>query len=149
MDEPIDEEQKDLFHYSNLAKSLAFSICQKSFENSYSIGISSPWGTGKSSFLNLLKKELGEYDNIIIVDFNPRSSANVDCIQADFLSLLASTLAPFHTGMKSAVKDYMEDINVLSSDTSLAKSLGWFIFKTQLIAGINSKWEYLILGRKL
>lgn len=124
LDEPIDEEQKDLFHYSNLAKSLAFSICQKSFENSYSIGISSPWGTGKSSFLNLLKKELGEYDNIIIVDFNPRSSANVDCIQADFLSLLASTLAPFHTGMKSAVKDYMEDINVLSSDTSLAKIIG-------------------------
>lgn len=124
VDEPIRSSKEDLFHYSKLAKSLAYTIQSKPFLHSYSIGIRSPWGAGKTSFLNLLKKELTVIDDIVVVEFNARASANVECIQGDFLSLLASTLAPFHTGMKSVVQDYMSDLNLLVADTPWAKLLG-------------------------
>lgn len=124
LDEPIDRENKDLLHYAELARSISCSISQKSFPNSYSIGINSPWGTGKSSFFNLLKLNLKKIPDVVVVDFNARSSANVNCIQADFLSALATALSPFHIGMKSAVKDYMEDLNVLADGTPWGKFLG-------------------------
>ena len=124
LDEPIGYENNDLLHYADLARSLSCSIRQKSFPNSYSIGINSPWGTGKSSFLNLLKLNLKKVSDVIVVDFNARSSANVNCIQMDFLSTLATALSPFHTGMKSVMKDYMEDLSVLADGTSWGKFLG-------------------------
>ena len=124
LDEPIVYENNDLLHYAELARSLSCSIKQKSFPNSYSIGINSPWGTGKSSFLNLLKLNLKKVSDVIVVDFNARSSANVNCIQMDFLSILATTLSPFHTGMKSVMKDYMEALSVLADGTSWGKFLG-------------------------
>lgn len=124
LDEPIVYENNDLLHYAELARSLSCSIRQKSFPNSYSIGINSPWGTGKSSFLNLLKLNLKKVPDVIVVDFNARSSANVNCIQMDFLSILATTLSPFHTGMKSVMKDYMEALSVLADGTSWGKFLG-------------------------
>lgn len=124
LDEPIVYENNDLLHYAELARSLSCSIRQKSFPNSYSIGINSPWGTGKSSFLNLLKLNLKKVSDVIVVDFNARSSANVNCIQMDFLSILATTLSPFHTGMKSVMKDYMEALSVLADGTSWGKFLG-------------------------
>lgn len=124
LDEPIGCENNDLLHYTELARSLSCSIRQKSFPNSYSIGINSPWGTGKSSFLNLLKLNLKKVSDVIVVDFNARSSVNVNCIQMDFLSALATALSPFHTGMKSFMKDYMEDLSVLADGTSWGKFLG-------------------------
>lgn len=124
LDEPIGNSNEDLFHYTTLARSLTSTILSKSFLHSYSIGISSSWGTGKSSFLNLLKKELSKDEDVLIVEFNARASTNVDCIQADFLSLLASELSQFHTGMKSVVKEYMADLNVLSADTPWEKIFG-------------------------
>lgn len=124
LDEPIGCENNDLLHYTELARSLSCSIRQKSFPNSYSIGINSPWGTGKSSFFNLLKLNLKKVPDVIVVDFNARSSANVNCIQMDFLSTLATALSPFHTGMKSFMKDYMEDLSVLADGTSWGKLLG-------------------------
>lgn len=124
LDEPIVYENNDLLHYAELARSLSCSIRQKSFPNSYSIGINSPWGTGKSSFLNLLKLNLKKVSDVIVVDFNARASVNVNCIQMDFLSTLATSLSPFHTGMKSVMKDYMEDLSVLADDTSWGKFLG-------------------------
>ena len=124
LDEPISCENNDLLHYTELARSLSCSIRQKSFPNSYSIGINSPWGTGKSSFFNLLKLNLKKVPDVIVVDFNARSSANVNCIQMDFLSTLATALSPFHTGMKSFMKDYMEDLRVLADGTSWGKFLG-------------------------
>lgn len=124
IDDPIDRSKEDLFTYSVLSKRLAYSIKKRIFDKSYSIGISAPWGNGKSSFLNLLRKELVVDKNIIVIDFNARASASVDCIQSDFLSILASKLSLYHTGMKSTVKEYMDDINVLANDTLWMKLIG-------------------------
>ena len=129
LDEPITGSRYDLFKYTGLAKRLAYTIDKKTFDKSYSIGINSPWGAGKSSFLNLLREELSLIQNTIVVDFNARASANVSCIQSDFLSILATALSPYHTGMKSTIKDYMADINVLANDTPWMKFLGLFHVK--------------------
>lgn len=99
MDEPINDTKDDLFRYAGLARSLAHTIRINSFDKSYCIGINAPWGKGKSSFLNLLRNELLEDAGILVVNFNPRASVNVNSIQSDFLSTLASSLSLYHTGI--------------------------------------------------
>ena len=124
LDEPINDTKDDLFRYAGLARSLAHTIRINSFDKSYCIGINAPWGKGKSSFLNLLRNELLEDAGILVVNFNPRASVNVNSIQSDFLSTLASSLSLYHTGMKSNMKDYIEDLNILADNTPWMKMLG-------------------------
>lgn len=149
LDEPIENTEEDLFHYTTLARSLTSTILSKSFSHSYSIGITSSWGTGKSSFLNLLKKELSKSEDVLIVEFNARASADVECIQADFLSLLASELSQFHTGMKSVVKEYMADLNVLSVDTPWEKLFGVLHVKDAADSRAKLQEGITAIGKKI
>lgn len=123
-DEPVCNVKYDRYHFAEFAKRLSATIRQREFTDSYSIGITAPWGAGKTSMLNFLRDDLLQYNDVIIIDFNARVSANVNCIQSDFLSIIATQLSQYHTGMKSVVKDYMEDLNVLARDTIWSKVLG-------------------------
>lgn len=149
LDEPIDSKKDDLFRYSVLAKRLAYTIKEKAFSKSYSIGVSAPWGSGKSSFLNLLRTELVNIPNIIVIDFNARSSATAACIQSDFLSILASSLSPYHTGMKSTIKEYMDDINVLANDTPWMKLIGLVDIKDATNSRVKLQEGISSIGKKL
>lgn len=149
LDEPIRNTKEDLFQYTILARSLTSTILSKFFSHSYSIGITSSWGAGKSSFLNLLKNELARNNDILVVEFNARASANIDSIQADFLSLLASVLSPFHTGMKSVVKEYMADLNVLSADTPWEKLFGALHIKDATDSREKLQKGIVAIGKKI
>lgn len=88
-------------------------------DSSYSIGIVSEWGTGKTSFMNMVKEKLQtDYkDQWIIVDVNPLSSKNAECIQSDFLNAIRESLARYHSGMSGLFGKY---IKCLELDTKLS-----------------------------
>ena len=70
-DLPIDKVKSDSLKRDNIAKELAIKIKNTSIEKkAFSIGVESPWGEGKTSFLNLLCKHFEDKDTIII-KFNP------------------------------------------------------------------------------
>ena len=75
LDEPITSATEDLLDYHHDALNLYKTIENLSVNanSSYSIGIVSPWGSGKTSYMNIVK-ELMRNDQFIIVDFNPRLS---------------------------------------------------------------------------
>ena len=72
--------------------------------------------------LNFLRDDLLQYNDVIIIDFNARASANVNCIQSDFLSIIATQLSQYHTGMKSVVKDYMGGFERIGTRYDMVKS---------------------------
>lgn len=75
-------------------------------------GIIAPWGYGKTSFLNLLSKNLSS--DGIVVAFNPRSAKNVEHIQADFFTKLAQELSRYYWGASLIVSRYAEQIGLLN-----------------------------------
>lgn len=122
-DNPIKAEKEDIFGYAAYAQRIACTIIHSSSKDSYSIGINAPWGSGKTSMLNLIKQHISKEEKCIVVDFNPRQSANVNFIQEDFLSAVCHALKKYHSGAASAFHDYMRELKVLSEDTPWAKVL--------------------------
>lgn len=63
-------------------------------QKAFSLGIVANWGYGKSSFFYFLKERIRDNKDFLILDFNPRSSKDINHIQEDFLNGLREALQP-------------------------------------------------------
>ncbi len=83
---------KDLLNRKNKASQLANYICTDSANNSNNIGIIGEWGSGKSTFLDFIKKELVQNNkndkNISILSYDASSYSEQSQIWANFGKLL-------------------------------------------------------------
>ena len=122
-DEPVQNESDDEFRYGTFAHRIARTITESTPKSSFSLGITGIWGSGKTSMLNLLKRCIEKDDSCVIVDFNPRKSADIKYIQRDFLSLICSALQKYHTGATHIMSDYMRGLRILAEDTPWSKML--------------------------
>lgn len=127
-DLPISDPDSDLLDYSGSAKQLANDLEITQVDYSYSIGLISPWGTGKSSYLNLLEFYLKECKKFIIIKFNPRHSRSSKNIQEDFFDELFSVLNKYDSRFSSSFKRYLKAIDVVSDNKILS-----FLFDAQKI----------------
>ena len=117
-DAPIKKIDDDKFgmqeHVNNVVSYLSLvDVSEKAF----SIGVVGNWGYGKSSFFNFIKNEIKEKEEFIVMDFNPRSSKDLNCIQEDFLNGLRESLQPFHPNLIRIFEDYAHALNI-STNTS-------------------------------
>ena len=70
-DKPLDKNESDKYFRSKLVSEVAKQINTFSDEtNSFTIGIVGPWGSGKTTFLNHLEKDVENAQNLIL-HFNP------------------------------------------------------------------------------
>ena len=77
------------------------------------VGVIAPWGGGKSSFINLLKKRL-ERDGGIIIPFNPRGSKSVSSIPEDFFDAFSKELSRYYLGFGLLLARYTKHIGLLN-----------------------------------
>ncbi|MEA5428436.1 KAP family P-loop NTPase fold protein [Arcicella lustrica] len=89
-DKPIEELSDEKLGRGNYAQKIAEQINDSFPKESFAIGITGKWGSGKTSFLHLIKKKLNE--NTIIVDFNAWHSHETKNLIADFFDLLKAEL---------------------------------------------------------
>ena len=82
-------------------------------KGSLTVGILAPWGRGKSSFINLLRKQLKDEDGII-VEFNPRGSKSVSAIQEDFFDAFSKELSLHYLGFGLSLARYTKHLGLLN-----------------------------------
>lgn len=82
-------------------------------KGSLTVGILAPWGRGKSSFINLLRKQLKDEDGII-VNFNPRGSKSVSSIPEDFFDAFAKELSRRYLGFGLLLARYTKHLGLLN-----------------------------------
>ena len=80
------------------------------------VGVIAPWGRGKSSFINLLRKRL-EWDGGIIIPFNPRGSKWISSIPEDFFDTFAKELSRHYLGFGLLLARYTKHIGLLNQYT--------------------------------
>lgn len=119
-DEPIKSEDDDYLGFAPDVKYIVDVIEHTESSQSTSIGLAAPWGTGKTSFLNLLKSKLESDERYIFVNFNPRGSAKVENIQSDFMNLLCDVMRQYHSSFTSYMKDYVNTLQLISEKNPLA-----------------------------
>lgn len=76
---------------------------------SYAMGIIGEWGVGKTSFLEIIKQQIG--DNAEIVVFNPWMCRTPEQVTHDFFASLSHQLSSKYSTLSKSIKDYARHIN--------------------------------------
>lgn len=113
-DWPILSSHEDLFDLTNEAIKISKYIDSLSRNKSWSIAITAPWGTGKTSFINLVKEHIkgNEYE---ILNFIPRDSKSYHTIQEDFFSMIVAILSKYDFRCSDTLKKYMASLQLIDN----------------------------------
>ncbi len=117
LDYPIEKPDEDKFDYYSEAKHIATTLSQLPKNKAVSVAVLSPWGNGKTSFVNLIKYAINHGDNgnplfeNIIIEFNPRQSRNKSSIQEDFFKALIDAI-PNESRIRDKISNYLENIGL-------------------------------------
>lgn len=83
-DEPISRDEEDLVGRKRFAGALKEHIYNLSFINSFVIALYGRWGEGKTSVLNLFKREIKDDGKILIYEFDPWFFGDENAIVGNF-----------------------------------------------------------------
>lgn len=126
IDSPIDNSKDDILGHYTLVKNLYRDLCDMGLlETSFSVGVSAPWGKGKTSFLKLFQ-EKAEREGNIAIWFNARVSKKAEDIQEDFFRRFSEALAEHHIGFALLVNRYLSALGLLDGATWLTTGLHLF-----------------------
>jgi len=117
LDSPIETPQEDKFDFYSEALHIATTLSHLPESKAVSVAVLSPWGNGKTSFVNLIKYAIkhGNDNNAmfehIFIEFNPRQSKDITSIQEDFFKALTESFKD-ETQIRKKIGDYLENIGV-------------------------------------
>lgn len=76
-------------------------------ETSFAVALTGSWGTGKTTFLGLLKNAMNN-QKIVYMEFNPWMSSSVEMIIRDFFIALNSKLKQMGIQLEDEIDDYVK-----------------------------------------
>ena len=91
-DDPISERPRDLLDRARFADRIAELIGKQPTIAGLVVGIFGPWGSGKTSVLNLLRTNLLEKESVVVRDFNPWRVTKDSAILLGFFAVLADAI---------------------------------------------------------
>lgn len=118
LDKPVQRIEDDKYGRRSFAESLAKSLIKtKEVDNAFTVGVIGKWGSGKTSFLNLIEKYLPQNNKkIIIIKFNPWLFDSKSSLNDDFFSKLKNKLKPFSFELTTQITQYAERLTSLDSN---------------------------------
>lgn len=78
-------------------------------EQSYALGVTGEWGVGKTTFLDELKKNIGNMADI--VEFNPWMCSSPEQVTSDFFASLRHQLSGKYSTLSKSIKEYAKYVN--------------------------------------
>ena len=114
-DAPIRAAEEDVLGRAELASAFSAQLLSLDFTEGLVVGVLGPWGSGKTSFINLARRNL-ESSGIAILDFNPWMFSGAEQLVESFFVELSSQLKvrPGLTEVGSSLKDYGEIFSGMS-----------------------------------
>jgi predicted KAP-like P-loop ATPase len=91
-DDPITKRDEDVLGRDRVARVIAGEIRSLDATKGAVVGVLGPWGSGKTSIINLLRVELAEPPAITVLDFNPWMFSGADQLVESFFTELAAQL---------------------------------------------------------
>ena len=90
-DNPIHKPDDDVLGRLDVAKSFATQVLELDASEGIAVGVFGPWGSGKTSFMNLAKTEFKEV-SISVLDFNPWMFSGTEQLVERFFTELSDEL---------------------------------------------------------
>ena len=125
VDYPASPEDADLLGRSNEVLDLAKKIFHTDTSRAaFTLGLTAPWGAGKTSFMLAMQKHLRESycKEIILIEFNPWMYRKAPNLTQIFFEELSRALAPYSSALASGFMQYVDYI--LSKENNTWIQLG-------------------------
>lgn len=122
-DLPIRESAEDLLNRKQFAKRIAEKIQSKMLKENagaLAIGITGPWGAGKTSFANMVLENIDS--ERVVIHFNPWRSSSSSKIVEDFFELLIGILSKYDPNLSRNIYKYAKTLTHID-DNRLTKGL--------------------------
>ncbi|NHA03308.1 hypothetical protein G7092_05865 [Mucilaginibacter sp. HC2] len=123
-DSPLGETKKDDLGYETYVKSLVTKISNTQSDSAIAIGINGKWGSGKTSFFDLMKRNM-KSDRVVVINFDPWNSHSPKAIIKDFFDTIQKAIRPYHTQLPGLINTYTDKLISLHSE-------GWGKFSKEL-----------------
>ncbi|MEQ8812729.1 MAG: P-loop NTPase fold protein, partial [Imperialibacter sp.] len=102
--ETLDPEADQVrYHYAN---EIAIAIQGQRFNKAFAVAVEGPWGSGKTSFVNTVIKNLNKQTTLTIL-FNPINYESEDLLIKGFLKELEKLLTNFDDSVGSQIDQYI------------------------------------------
>ena len=106
LDAPLSESGTDSLNREKVVEQ----ICQRikntaNKDASFAIGVTSEWGNGKTSFLNLIKRNLDKNQRVII-DYNPWLNSDKKSATLSFFDEMSSALKAYDSSLSNDILKY-------------------------------------------
>jgi energy-coupling factor transporter ATP-binding protein EcfA2 len=125
-DNPISDPADDLLGRIGAAQDLASQIQSLDASDGYVLAVTGPWGSGKTSLVNLVKHELERNSSVPVVDFNPWMFSGAEQLVEAFFTELSAQLK-LKPGRIGAVAGEIEAYGELLSPLSILPFVGSWI----------------------
>lgn len=146
-DWPIESAAQDIFDLKDESEKIATNISNVDRKKTWSFSITAPWGTGKTSFMNMIIEQVKtkHKDEFEFVKFNPRDCKSYQSIQEEFFALIACILSKYDTRCNSTIKDYMASLQLIDNRGIIEKILNFYRIwnKRELKDNIGKSFECL------
>lgn len=113
IDQPITAKDEDLLGRRDKANALADRIFYtNTSEAAFTLGLTAPWGAGKTSFMLAMEEHLKEQHGttIILWKFNPWLHRKAPNLTQVFFEELSNTLSPYNSDIASNFTHYVNSI---------------------------------------
>lgn len=115
-DQPIGgKDNEDKLGYEPYATTVAKKLNHTNGDNAFAMGINGKWGSGKTSFLKMVRKHLDKTD-VIEIEFNPWNSHTPTAIIEDFFGTMQYELAKHHSGISKQIRSYSKKLLELNNN---------------------------------
>lgn len=108
---PCTAEDEDLLGRREEAEALAEKIFQTdTSRGAFTLGLTAPWGAGKTSFMLVMKEYLERQhdEKIIVIEFNPWRYRKAPNLTQIFFEELSRALAPYNSALSSGFIRYVD-----------------------------------------
>src|SRR5690606_19870964 len=105
--------EHDFLSRTNLANNLFNQITTIKSQKSIAFGITGEWGSGKTSFINLIKRNFDNdknKNNYITIDYNPWLNINIESIIQDFFDSVESEIRQHSLDVSKDIRKYGESV---------------------------------------
>ena len=135
-DNPIKRSEDDVLGRTVAASEFAQTVLDLDTSEGAVVGVLGPWGTGKTSFINLAKMDF-EKANVTILDFNPWMFSGTSQLIEAFFAELSVQLK--HRPSLVEVGEFLEEYGDLFSDLGWIPVVGTWFERIRVISKIAQK----------
>lgn len=140
-DYPIENEKDDQLRRAPLANKVAEVINSFESKESFVIGIEGPWGSGKTSFINLVRNNLDREKTTSFI-FNPWNFSDETSLLQDFFARLTQEVEGVDKDSGKRLKKYATKLTDVVPEVSAA----FISINTQKLFGTDTSLEKERIG---